>query len=429
MELFTDTRFDFMRYRRVFAVVSALLVVVGIAAVFFQERLNLGIDFTGGTQIILQFQEAPSEDELRQELAVLGMADAQIQRYGPVGSGEILIRAPLQEEAEEGTAPQLMAALDGLYNAGREGLDLNQRGTEAITELLMEVDPEEVAAIDEEAARLHYTEIAESILGARRTAGIFTQWEQIRALPQVGPEVAEALQEHAYLGSFSLLGEEVVGPAVGAELRQKGILAVVLSMLAMLAYIWIRFELRFGVGALVAIVHDVIVALGLFAIMGFEFNLTTIAAFLTVVGYSVNDSVVIFDRVRENLRRSRRYSLEDVINLSLNQTLSRTVLTSGTTLLAVGSLFFLGGEILRGFAFVLMVGVVVGTYSTMFVAAPFALFWDRVMGPRAGDETGGKTSALGKPEDEGQGRGQPEREEKKTARPVKPAAAARRRRA
>jgi preprotein translocase subunit SecF len=386
MEFFTNARFDFMKYRRFWAAASALFVVVSIVAIFVHGRLNIGIDFTGGTQLVLKFQEPPGEDDLRRQLAAIGMADAQIQRYGPAGSGEILIRAPLQEGAAEGSAPQLMAILDGIYNAGRgEQFDLNQRGADALTEdLLLPADPEQIAAIDEESARRHYREIAEAILDARRSDGIFTSWDEVRAVPAVGPEVAEALESRAYLGSFGLLSEEVVGPAVGAELRQKGIWAVVFSMLAMLAYIWIRFELRFGLGALLAILHDVIVTLGLFAVLDFEFNLSTIAAFLTLVGYSVNDSVVIFDRVRENLRKSRRVPLVQVINDSVNQTLSRTVLTSGTTLLAVGSLFFLGGEVLRGFAFVLMVGVIVGTYSTIFVASPFAIFWEWMRERRRG---------------------------------------------
>ena len=144
-----------------------------------------------------------------------------------------------------------------------------------------------------------------------------------------------------------------------------------------MAYIWYRFELRFGLGALVALVHDVSIALGAYAVLGYEFDVTSIAAFLTVVGYSVNDSVVIFDRVRENLRRNRRDPLAEVINRSLNQTLSRTLLTSGTTLLPVGTLFLFGGDVLRGFSFVLMMGVIVGTYSSIFVASPMVLLWER----------------------------------------------------
>ena len=184
----------------------------------------------------------------------------------------------------------------------------------------------------------------------------------------------------ATLGDFAVLGSENVGPQIGRELRRKGVAAVVLSMLGMLGYIWFRFELRFGIGALIATAHDVLIVLGLYALADFEFNLTTVAAFLTLVGYSVNDSVVVFDRVRENLRRKRRTPLVETMNVSLNQTLSRTVLTSGTTLLAVGSLLFLGGDVLRGFGFILTVGVVVGTYSSIYVASPFTILWEQWFG-------------------------------------------------
>jgi len=211
----------------------------------------------------------------------------------------------------------------------------------------------------------------------------------------------QTLQQRTHLGNFGLLSQEVVGPTMGRELRQRGMWAVALSMLAMLAYIWVRFELRFGIGAVIAILHDVIVVLGLYALVGFEFNLTTVAAFLTLVGYSVNDSVVVFDRVRETMRKTRRQSFERLINDAINETLSRTLLTGTTTLAAMGSLLVLGGAALRGFAFVMVVGVVVGTYSSIWVASSFTLLWqsflDRRQG-RAGTEEprpgGGRTPEL-----------------------------------
>jgi preprotein translocase subunit SecF len=157
-------------------------------------------------------------------------------------------------------------------------------------------------------------------------------------------------------------------------------MAVAASLVGMLAYMWFRFELRFGIGAVVAVFHDVLITLGLFALADFEFNLTTVAAFLTLVGYSVNDTVVVFDRVRENLRRKRTEPFVDVMNRSINQCMSRTVLTSGTTLLAVGSLLVLGGDVLRGFAFIMTIGIVVGTYSSIYVAGPFAILWESYLG-------------------------------------------------
>ncbi len=180
------------------------------------------------------------------------------------------------------------------------------------------------------------------------------------------------------IGEFELLSSDYVGPQIGAELRRKGALAVVLSLAGMLAYIWIRFELRFAIGAIMASIHDVLVTVSVLALANLPFDLSTIAALLTVVGYSVNDTVVVFDRVRENRRSRRREPLERLINRSLNETLSRTLMTSGTTLLATTSLLVLGGEALRSFSFVMTVGVVVGTYSTIYIAGPFTLLWDRL---------------------------------------------------
>jgi preprotein translocase subunit SecF len=381
MQFFTDSHFRFMRYRKAWAVVSTLLSLLAVFAVFVHGKLNVGIDFAGGTQLIVQFRETVDPQDLRRALAREGLGDVSIQRFGEEGSGEFMLRTPIKEGGEEGGRGQeVLAALDRVYNPEQAGgFDLNQRGAEPLAELLLAADPEVLAANDADLARAHYAEIAEAILDARRDLGIFASFEQVTGIEAVGPEVAAALQERAYLGDFSLLGQEVVGPTVGAELRRKGILAVVLSVFAMLAYIWVRFELRFGIGAVVATIHDVLVVLGLYAILDFEFNLTTIAAFLTLVGYSVNDTVVVFDRVRENLQQMRRKSFEEVIDLSINQTLSRTILTSGTTLVAVASLLAFGGEVLRGFAFVMTVGVVVGTYSSIWVASAFTLMWENMM--------------------------------------------------
>jgi preprotein translocase subunit SecF len=303
----------------------------------------------------------------------------------------------------------VVAALDRRFNpeVGNR-LDLNRAGTEAISALLAREDrraPEQEAetagaeaaeaqasaeegdaaagetgeTIDQvPALDVSTADVAQTIVDLRREDGLIESWDQVAALSDVTPSLLARLQERAALGSYAILGVENVGPQIGEELRRKGQLAVVLSLVGMMIYIWIRFELRFGVGAVVASLHDVLITLGLFALAGYEFNLTTIAAFLTLVGYSVNDTVVIFDRVRENLRRTRRQPTGEVMNLSLNQTLSRTVLTSGTTLVAMGCLYLLGGDVIRGFAFVMVIGVIVGTYSSIFVACPFALLWEQL---------------------------------------------------
>jgi len=171
----------------------------------------------------------------------------------------------------------------------------------------------------------------------------------------------------------------MVGPKVGADLRQKGFMAVICSLLGMLAYIWWRFEFKFGIGAILALTHDVIITLGALSIAGKAIDLPIIAAILTVVGYSVNDTIIVSDRIRENTRRMSRDKLGKVINMSINQTLSRTIITSLTTLLVVIALFFFGGGVIHDFAFTLMVGVIVGTYSSIFIASPLLLLWEKIL--------------------------------------------------
>ncbi len=380
MQFLTDSHIDFMKYRKVFIWVSILLLVVACAELFFLTGLNLGIDFAGGTQLTLRLRDSGSPEELRRTFENAGMREAQIQRYGD-GDSEFLIKTPVVGGSEEGSGTAMIDALNADFNSDAAGrLDLNQRGADAVASLLYEADPDSRVGVDEVAARTEYATVAAAVLERRKTLTIFNSWDQLDNVEGLSDAALTTLKDKAFFGAFHVLQNENVGPQIGSELRTKGVLAVVLSFFGMLLYIWFRFELRFGIGALVAVVHDFMITLGLFALLNFEFNLSTIAAFLTLVGYSVNDSVVIFDRVRENMRRFKRRPLLEVINLSLNQTLSRTILTSGTTLLVLISLFTLGGEVIRGFAFVLMIGVVIGTYSSIFVASPFALAWEKYFG-------------------------------------------------
>jgi preprotein translocase subunit SecF len=379
MDLFRDSHIDFMKYRKFWIVISVALMVVGVFAIFVHGKLNIGIDFAGGTQLTLKFKDEPDVQEIRGLLGKVGMGDSTIQRFGEVSENEVIVKTAVVAGSEEGSREKVVEALQGRFNAGAPAgaADLNRDGTGAITAALVSADPEGQRAGGEEAARAHYGAIAEAIFNTRRVDGLISSWDQVAATPGVSAAVVGSLKEHAYLGDYAVLGLENVGPQIGEELRTKGVLAVVLSLLGMMVYIWVRFELRFGIGAVMASLHDVLVCLGLFALFNFEFNLTTIAAFLTLVGYSVNDTVVIFDRVRENMNKNRRMPLVEVMNVSINQTLSRTILTSGTTLLAVVSLLVFGGDVLRGFAFVMTVGVIVGTYSSVYIASPFALLWEQ----------------------------------------------------
>lgn len=383
MELLRDTNIDFMKYRKFWVIVSLLLVAGGIFAIFFHGKLNVGVDFAGGTQVTLQFRDRPEIDRLRSILSQ-NLEDPQIQRFGTVEENEVIVRTRLEEGKTEGSRDLIVAALDQAYNAGRaaDRPDLNRVGSETVRSLLLAADPDNRRTQGEEAARAHYGAVAEKVIDKRNEVGLFPSWDALSGIEGLSPQARGALQQRADLGAFAVTGVENVGPQIGEELRRQGFWAVILSLLGMLVYIWIRFELRFGVGAIMACVHDVLVVLGLFALFGFEFNLTTVAAFLTLIGYSVNDTVVIFDRIRENMRKTRRKPLIDTMNESINQTLSRTILTGGSTLLALAALLWLGGDVIRGFAFVMFVGILVGTYSSIYVASPFALLWEQYFGAK-----------------------------------------------
>ncbi len=380
MEFFRNTSFDFMRLRRVCLGLSTVVVVAALGFIF-SRQLNLGIDFAGGTQMIVQFAESPDVQELRGLLEDAGIENASIQSFGTEEDNSVILRTPTAEEGGQEGAVRIEGMLQQRYNGGVSGFDLNRQGTEALASLLLEADPDDRRASgDDIAAREHYRAASAEVMAHRRSEGLITDWSEIEPGEALSSAAIAAIRERATFGNFAVLSSDNVLPQIGSELRRKGLLAIGFSLAGILAYIWFRFELRFGIGALVALAHDVAVCLGLFAFAGYEFNLTTVAAFLTVIGYSVNDSVVVFDRVRENLRRSRRENLVDVLNRSLNQTLSRTALTSGTTLLAVGSLFILGGDVIRGFSFLLLIGVVVGTYSSIYVASPIVLIWEGSFG-------------------------------------------------
>jgi preprotein translocase subunit SecF len=388
MELLRQTNIDFMKYRKFWIGISLVLMAVGafwiLGGLMGFETLNFGIDFAGGTQMTLRFRDQPKIDEVRRLLETAGLGDATIQRFGDRDSHDLIIKTAGVEKNEGGNRDRILKALNTRYNQGQTGKpDLNIIDASGIAQLLLQSDPDRVRPQGDAAALAHYEKVGDSILEVRRKAGSFTDWNAVRGVQGASPAVQAALQQATHLGDYAVLGVENVGPQIGRELRAQGFWAVALSLLGMLCYIWFRFELRFGIGAVMASLHDVLVTFGLFAILGFEFNLTTVAAFLTLIGYSVNDTVVIFDRIRENMRKSRRLPLLQVMNESLNQTLSRTIMTSGLTLLTCIALLALGGDVLRGFAFVMTIGIIVGTYSSIYIASPFALLWEQYFGAEA----------------------------------------------
>ena len=292
MALFQNTNYDFIKWRWHAIALSTIIIVAGLIY-GIQRGIPLGIDFSGGTIVVVKFEQPVSDDQVRDAIASV-TAENVIQTYGDPGDNEKLIRIPQLVEEEGGA------------------LDRNARA------------------------------------------------------------VVDALTK-ANLGPFEVRSQELVGPVVGRDLQRRGILATLLSILGITIYIAIRFRPAFAIGAIAATFHDVLVTVAFLFFFGYDLSLNVVAAILTITGYSVNDTIVIFDRVRENMRTKRRGSLEQVVNESVNQTLSRTIITAGTTFLSVLALYLFGGEVLEGFAFTMLVGIISGTYSTIFIAAAIAI--------------------------------------------------------
>jgi preprotein translocase subunit SecF len=295
MRIFVNTHYDFLKWRWHAIIVSWIIILAGVG-VMIVRGVPLGIDFSGGTILVVEFEKDVPEASVRAAMdAVPG--DKVLQQYGDPSQHRMLVRLPLVQSASQ---------------------------------------------------------------------------EQGFALEAGANQIAAALTK-ANLGNFKIVNREFVGPVIGKELRWKGIWATALSIVGIGIYVWYRFRFSFAVGASVATLHDILITVAFLVFFGYEFSLNIIAALLTIAGYSVNDTIVVFDRVRENLHLTRREPLDKVINDSVNQTLGRTVITSGTTFLTVLSLFLFGGEVLRGFAFTMLVGIITGTYSTVFIASSVAV--------------------------------------------------------
>jgi len=375
VELFGEVKIDWLGKKWYFLGFSLIFSVAGVLSMLFWHHIPLDVDFRGGTQVRVKFDQQPNIDHIRSAADKAGLKDARIVQYGTAANNEVIVTLA-QSETSEASLDQgrativntLTANYSGAGTANQGKLDLDNAGRSSLVTWLAEKDPEHLGSND--AATQHYTQQAGAILDFRdnQHSGLITS---IDSLSGVGtPAVVNALKQEAYLSGFHVRSAEIVGPQVGAQLRKQALLATLYSLAGMLVYLWFRFELIYGVAAVVAVFHDTIITVGAFSLFNKEISLTVIAAILTLVGYSMNDTIVVFDRIRENLRLSRREPLAVVVNRSINQTLSRTVLTSGLTFLTVLSLYIFGGEVLRGFSFALVVGILIGTYSSIAVAAP-----------------------------------------------------------
>ncbi len=385
MRLFRDTNIDFLGKRYIFLGLSGLLILIGITFIIMKGGLNYGIDFAGGTMIRIIFQTPPAVDTIRNGLEKLNLGDTELQTFGD--QREVLIRVEriTPREEEKSTTPGQSEktleeiASETVINSFRSSteqealnnglIDLNNTGKEVIRQVLEEKSASSSAP----------EEIARQIVELRdENRGLLSGFEQLSSIPGMSQEIMNTLKGNFFLGSFHVAQVEMVGPKVGADLRRKAMAAITLALVGILLYITIRFQFRYAIAAIVALVHDVTITTSLFAMSGREFNLPIVAALLTIVGYSLNDTIVVFDRVRDNMKFMRRESLEKVINKSINQTLGRTILTSTTTLIVVLCLYFLGGAVINSFAYVMLVGVIVGTYSSMYIASPVLVVWHQI---------------------------------------------------
>src|SRR6185437_4238880 len=328
--------------------------------------LPLGIDFRGGTLVYVKFSHPPNDNAVRTAMDHAGLNNVRIQRYGVAGSNEELIDVPQTTDQAVLDRPreQIVNALQTNAPAGKQ--DLNNSSSLALSSYLLQKDPLHLGSD----AQQRYTAIAQQIADFRdkTKGGVLGSIDDLKGV--VDPAVLSSLQDGFFLSDFGVYQVEIVGPQVGAQLRKQAILATLYSLAGMLIYLAVRFEWIYGVAAVITVFHDTLITLGAFSLTNKPISLTVIAAILTLIGYSNNDTIVVFDRIRENLKLMRREKLSDIVNRSINQTLSRTILTAGLTFLTVLALYLFGGEVLHGFSFALVIGILIGTYSSIAIAAP-----------------------------------------------------------
>ncbi len=345
--------------------VSAILCTASIALVA-TRGFNFGTDFAGGYEIQVQFPKAVSETQIRDLLEPIGMEDARVQRFGAEEDNAYLILARGEGAATDDASRQNLKTTFNTLAGGEDKVT-----TWAFAENAESLKVGFSEAITEDQVRGALTQAhfqVKHITRGERTDKPDYAVELMGLSDKIASQLTTGLSLPQ--GTDIIKRVDFVGPQVGAQLRNQGVMAVVYSLLLILLYVSVRFDMYFSPGAIIATLHDVIIVLGVFSLFQFEFNLTVVAAILTLIGFSLNDTIVVFDRIRENVVRLRGSELHELVNHSINETLSRTVLTSGTVLLVVTALLFLGGPFIRGFSITMFVGVIVGTYSSIAVASP-----------------------------------------------------------
>ena len=367
MEFFHEPKIDFLGKKWYFIAFSLIFSIAGVCSMLFWHGIPLGIDFRGGTLVYVKFTHQPNLGTVRSDLDRAGLHNARLQSLGVAGSNEILIDLPQEVSSQqelEGPKDQIIRTLGANKPAGKN--DLNNTSSLALSSYLLQADPLHLGTD----AQKRYSEIAQTIASYRdkTKGGVLSSFSELNGV--VDPAVLASLQDGFFLSDYGVYQVEIVGPQVGKQLQKQAMLATGYSLLGMLVYLAVRFEWIYGVAAVITVFHDTLITVGAFSLTNKPISLTVIAAILTLIGYSNNDTIVVFDRIRENLKLMRREKLSDIVNRSINQTLSRTILTAGLTFLTVLALFLFGGEVLHGFSFALVIGILIGTYSSIAIAAP-----------------------------------------------------------
>ncbi len=363
MRIFENLNFDFLGKRKIAYAISGLLFLIGVISVVVRG-FHFGIDFKGGSEIVLQFEKPIDIATIRTDLANIGLGDVEVTTFG--GETGVMVRTE-EQVIPSNVYPQVVDAIESEIEKIMPGVprQIIDSTANSITYALENPDTTNI--------------LTDALFAAGFQSGrISEEPDNTQMIVSVGISdwIKENLREKVADNPFTVLKEDRVGPKIGEELKQDAVLAVFFALIAILIYLGFRFKFVFAFGAVAALFHDVLITLGLFSILyglvpglNLDIDITIVAAFLTLVGYSINDTVIVFDRIRENLKLHKTRPLFDLINTSISQTMSRTVLTGGTTLITVLVLLIFGGEVLRAFAFTLFFGIIIGTYSSIFVAS------------------------------------------------------------
>jgi len=383
MQLFKTPHINFMKYKYIALAVTFGIVLVGVLNVAVFKGLKLGVDFGEGTLIRVMLKSPEPIGQVRQLLQRVGLGNSVIQESGKSGREYqirtmqvVNIKATDQEqlEAHEALANRVIEALRGEVGKAEQARGLRD---------LNAVDEKTLAALLESSFPGSGPDAARAVIAHRNTQGIVTDFAELQTLG-LKAEVVTFLKDKTYLGNLTVLSRETVGPQVGADLRNKAVLATIWSLIGMLVYIAFRFKIEYGVAAIFTLTQDVLITMSFYSFSSREINLPIVAAILTIVGYSINDTIVIFDRVRENQKLFRKETLEAIMNLSVNQCLGRTIITSGTVFLTVGALFLFGGEVINDFAYIMLIGTIEGVYSTVYLSCPVVVWWHKLFKQKKG---------------------------------------------